>query len=126
MTFDAVLLAAEPPHALGHRGETRAQRGERRVSAAPWTSRPPHKLTSLKQRLLANGWLTSKQITAQLGVGRTTIGRWRTEGRIKARICNDGGEWLYWPAERPLDEHAVDPDVSAAATGDNPTARGAL
>ena len=126
MTFDAVLLAAEPPRALGHRGETRAQRGERRVSAAPWTCRPPHKLTSLKQRLLANGWLTSKQITAQLGIGRTTIGRWRTEGRIKARICNDGGEWLYWPAERPLDEHAVDPDVSAAATGDNPTARGAL
>ena len=76
--------------------------------------------------LLANGWLTSKQITAQLGIGRTTIGRWRTEGRIKARICNDGGEWLYWPPERPLDEHAVDADVSAAATGDNPTARGAL
>ena len=84
------------------------------------------KLTSLKQRLLANGWLTSKQITAQLGIGRTTIGRRRTEGRIKARICNDGGEWLYWPPERPLDEHAVDADVSAAATGDNPTARGAL
>src|SRR5438552_17729134 len=107
MTFEAVLRAAEPPRALGHRGETRAQRGERRVSAAPWTCQPPHKLTSLKQRLLANGWLTSKQIRAQLGIGRTTIGRWRTEGRIKARICTDGGEWLYSPPERPPDAHAV-------------------
>ena len=116
---------AQVANLLNERGLQTGAGGAFDPTSVHWV-RFAHKLTSLKQRLLANGWLTSKQITAQLGIGRTTIGRWRTEGRIKARICNDGGEWLYWPAERPLDEHAVDPDVSAAATGDNPTARGAL
>jgi hypothetical protein len=88
--------------------------------------RVAHQLESLKKRLLANGWQTSKQLTATLGVGRTTLGRWRTAGRITARICNDAGEWLYWPPERPLDEHPVDADVAAGATGDNSTARGAV
>jgi transcriptional regulator with XRE-family HTH domain len=53
------------------------------------------KLKSLKQRLLEAGMLTGKQIAARLGVRRTTIGRWRREGRLEARICNDQGEWLY-------------------------------
>ena len=116
---------AQVANLLNERGLQTGAGGAFDPTSVHWV-RFAHKLTSLKQRLLANGWLTSKQITAQLGIGRTTIGRWRTEGRIKARICNDGGEWLYWPPERPLDEHAVDADVSAAATGDNPTARGAL
>jgi hypothetical protein len=69
-----------------------------------------HKLKSLKQRLLNGGWLTGKQIASKLGVKRTTLGRWRTTGRINARICNDRGEWLYrLPPEK-----------------DNPTARGAV
>jgi hypothetical protein len=57
------------------------------------------KLKSLKERLLEAGMLTSKQLCAQLGVCRSTLARWRQEGRIKARICNDIGEWLYWPPE---------------------------
>lgn len=56
-------------------------------------------LTSFKERLIAAGMLTGKQIAAQLGVRRTTIGRWRREGRLKARICNEMGEWLYSPQQ---------------------------
>jgi hypothetical protein len=89
-----------------------------------------HKLTSLKERLLAAGWLTCKQITARLGVGRTTIGRWRAEGRLTGRLCNDHGEWLYLPPQAPpLDDQA--PQEAAAlgappAHGDNSPARGAV
>jgi hypothetical protein len=41
--------------------------------------------------------LTSKQLSTELGISRTTIGRLRTESHLKACICNDHGEWLYWP-----------------------------
>src|SRR5437870_8055854 len=44
--------------------------------------------------------ITKKQLSAMLGVSRTTIGKLRTQGRLKARICNDQGEWLYWPPEQ--------------------------
>jgi DNA invertase Pin-like site-specific DNA recombinase len=64
------------------------------------------KLPSLKERLLAAGMLTTKQLGEKLGVKRSTIGRWRTRGLLQARICNDAGEWLYWlpkhfPPRRP-------------------------
>jgi DNA invertase Pin-like site-specific DNA recombinase len=60
------------------------------------------KLPSLKDRLLAAGMLTTKQLGEKLGVPRSTIGRWRTQGLIEARICNDVGEWLYWlPKQTP-------------------------
>jgi predicted site-specific integrase-resolvase len=36
-----------------------------------------------------------KQIVSKLGVTRTTLGKWRQTGRVRARICNDRGEWLY-------------------------------
>jgi hypothetical protein len=38
--------------------------------------------------------MTGKQIAIRLGVKRSTLGRWRTTNRLKARICNDRGEWL--------------------------------
>jgi hypothetical protein len=63
--------------------------------------------TSLKERLLAAGTLTGTQIATQLGVRRTTIGRWRREGRLDARICNEMGQWLYAPGQpRPADPNA--------------------
>jgi hypothetical protein len=88
-----------------------------------------HKLGSLKQRLRATGWRTSKQMTTLLGVNRTTLGRWRAARRVTARVCNDAGEWLYWPpAERPLAEPATDADMPSSVNGigDNPTVRGAV
>jgi hypothetical protein len=81
-----------------------------------------HKLKSLRQRLLEAGWLTGKQITAKLGVKRGTLGRWRQTGRIKARICNDRGEWLYWLA----DEFAASGANIPQSGADKPTARGAV
>ena len=57
------------------------------------------KIPSLKQRLLAEGMLTTKQLSEKLGVKRSTIGRWRSQGLIDARICNDAGEWLYRPPQ---------------------------
>jgi hypothetical protein len=48
--------------------------------------------------------LTGKQVSAKLGVSRTTLGRLRAPRRIEARICNDKGEWLYslpLPPESP-------------------------
>jgi hypothetical protein len=58
------------------------------------------KLKSLKERLLQTGMITKRQICARLGVSRTTISKLRTQGRLKARICNDHGEWLYWPPDQ--------------------------
>ena len=77
------------------------------------------KLKNLKERLLEAGMLTRKQVSAKFGIGRTTLGRWRADGRIKARICNDHGEWLYWPPERRLASGtpAHDPMVDSTAGG---------
>ena len=55
----------------------------------------------------ANADALYDQIAAQLGVRRTTIGRWRREGRLEARICNEMGQWLYAPGQpRPSDHSA--------------------
>jgi DNA invertase Pin-like site-specific DNA recombinase len=74
------------------------------------------KLKSLKQRLLEAGMLTGKQLSAKLGIGRSTLGRWRAEGRLKARICNDLGEWLYWPPEPLLPSGTPSPDQMVKST----------
>ena len=82
--------------------------------------------TSLKERLLAAGMLTGTQIAAQLGVRRTTIGRWRREGRLKARICNEMGQWLYAPGQpRPSDPSAPC-DTAALAPEDISRVGGAV
>ena len=66
--------------------------------------------------------LTGRQTQAKLGVKRTTLSRWRTTGHIKARICNELGEWLYWLP--PEEEHGV---TDATPTQkDNSTAGGAV
>ena len=84
------------------------------------------KLKSLKERLLAAGWLTGRQIQEQLGVRRTTLGRLRRAGAIEGRICNELGEWLYWPPEVPLpDGHHPEADVELRGK-DNSSARGAV
>src|SRR5207247_5144130 len=84
-------------------------------------------LESLKKRLLGAGMLTSKQMAARLGVSRTTLGIWRRQGRLQARICNDQGQWLYWPPsdERPADTEAPDRRLAAGAR-DSSAVRGAV
>ena len=81
-----------------------------------------HKLKSLKQRLLDCGWLTQREMSSRLGLKRSALGRRRQAGRIKARICNDRGEWLYWPPSQ--DE--IPATGPAAMLNDSPTARGAV
>ncbi len=79
------------------------------------------KLKSLKERLLEAGMLTTQEISARLGVGRTTLGRLRRNGRLKACICNDHGEWLYWPPDQ-----LPSPTTPSPAPMGNSTARGAI
>jgi len=81
-----------------------------------------HKLKSLKQRLIEAGWLTQRQMSSRLGVKRSTLGRRRQAGHIKARICNDGGEWLYWPPS----QGEIPATSPAPRANDSSTARGAV
>ncbi len=77
------------------------------------------KLKTLKQRLLEAGMCTSKQMTANFGHSRHVLSRLRLQGKIKARICNDHGEWLYWPPDRPSDSLAPQfaPPITSTARG---------
>jgi transposase-like protein len=59
------------------------------------------KLPSLKQRLITAAMLTTRQLGELLGVKRSTIRRWHAQGLVEARICNELGEWLYWPEADP-------------------------
>jgi len=83
-------------------------------------------LTSLKLRLLAAGMLTGKQIAAQLGVRRTTIGRWRREGRLEARICNEMGHWLYAPPRADLSDGRPPSERAGLNVKDTSTVGGAV
>jgi hypothetical protein len=79
------------------------------------------KIKSFKAHLIDAGMLTGEQIAARLGISRTTIGKRRVDGRLKARICNDHGEWLYWPPEPtppvPSSSSNETPTVSSTAGG---------
>jgi hypothetical protein len=75
------------------------------------------KLKRLKERLLEAGMLTVTQLSAKLDISRTTIGKLLTQGRLKACICSDAGEWLYWPWEQipPPAISSTDPIVTSTA-----------
>ena len=112
---------AQAAHMLNERG-LRTGAGDAFDSDSVHWVRFAHKLKSLKQRLLEDGWQTAKQIASTLGVKRTTLGRWRQQGRILARICNDRGEWLYpMPDNLPASGENITPSPT-----DNPAARGAV
>jgi DNA invertase Pin-like site-specific DNA recombinase len=122
--IDALLdeyTDAQAAHRLNERG-LRTGAGEAFDSASIHWVRFSHKIKSLRQRLIDAGWLTGKQIASELGVTRATLGRWRLTGRIKARICNDRGEWLY----RLPDELAASGANMTTSAEDKPTARGAV
>ncbi len=87
---------AQVAHMLNERG-LRTGAGDAFDAAAVQWVRFSAKLPSLKQRLMAAGMLTTRQLGELLGLKRTTIGRWRRQGLIEGRICNELGEWLYLP-----------------------------
>ena len=90
---------AQVSHVLNERG-LRTGAGDAFNSDSVQWVRYAHKLKSFKQRLLDDGWLTGRQTQERLGVKRSTLRRWRATDRLKARICNDLGEWLFWlPSE---------------------------
>jgi hypothetical protein len=114
---------AQVAHVLNERGLRTGAGDAFDPSNVRWV-RFSHKLKSLKQRLQGEGWLLGKHTERELGVSRSTLARWRKTGRIKARICNGLGEWLYCltPDGKPLPAPA-----SARTTGQNrSTARGAV
>ena len=74
------------------------------------------KIKSLKERLLEAGWLTVEQVSAKLGLGRTSIGKLRLQGKLQGRICNDHGQWLYWLSDPVPDSWSKEtPNVSSTA-----------
>ncbi len=116
---------AQVAHMLNERG-LRTGSGEAFDAVSVQWVRTSAKLPSLKDRLLAAGWLTTKQIGERLGVGRSTLGRWRTHGLIEARICNARGEYLYWPpTEAPVHRKRSPKQPGEAAGGKSPV-RGAV
>ena len=112
---------AQVAHVLNERGLHTGAGDAFDSHSVQWV-RHAHKLRSLKQRLLDEGWVTGRQAQQRLGVNRTTLGRWRTSGRIQARICNDLGEWLY---RLPAD-HEAHAGHAQTPSKDNSTAGGAV
>lgn len=112
---------AQVAHQLNQRGlHTGAGQAFDTISVK-WV-RHAHKIKSFKQRLLDEGWLTGRQTQARLGVKRSTLQRWRSTGRLTARICTDLGEWLYW---LPADAEGDRTHPTSTPMGSS-TARGAV
>ena len=90
---------AQVAHILNERG-LHTGAGEAFDAVAVQWVRSTAKLPSLKQRLITAGMLTTRQLGELLGVKRSTIRRWHAQGLVEARICNELGEWLYWPPKQ--------------------------
>ena len=126
--MDAMLdeyTDAQVANLLNERGLRTGAGDDFDTEAVQWV-RFSHKMKSLKARLLASGWLSRAQMASKLGVKRSTVGRLRRQGRIKGRICNDMGEWLYWPPDG--NPPTIAPPLASVPPGhtDNSTARGAV
>jgi len=90
---------AQVAHILNQRGLHTGAGDDFDAPSVRWV-RFTAKLPSLKERLLAAGMLTTRQLQEMLGVKRSTLGRWRAQGLVQARICNELGEYLYWPPKQ--------------------------
>ena len=84
------------------------------------------KYKSLKQRLLDAGWISCKHLCDKLDISRTTLSRRRLDGTVRGRLCNDAGEWLYWPPDLMPQDTTEPPSHSVIGQDVTPTARGAL
>jgi hypothetical protein len=116
---------AQVAHILNERGLRTGAGVEFDSTSVQWV-RTSAKLKSLKDRLLSAGMVTGKALEAQLGIRRTTLSRLRRSGAIKAAICNEQGQWLYWPPKTL--EPTNPPPAADAGPGSKgrPTARGAV
>src|SRR5207249_1361292 len=86
---------AKVAHILNERGVRTGAGDAFNTVSIKWV-RYSAKIKSLKERLIDEGWLTVKQVSAKLGITRSAIYRRRLRGELKGRLCNDHGQWLYW------------------------------
>ncbi len=118
--IDALLeeyTDAQVAHILNEQ-EMRTGAGETFDTASVKWVRYSAKIKSLKERLLDAGWLTVKQVSTRLGLSRTSICKLRLEGKIKGRICNDHGQWLYWLPEPTSNDPAKPSSCVSSTAGD--------
>jgi len=54
-----------------------------------------YQLRGRRERLLARGLLTLREVADKLGLHTTTVKVWRQKGYIRAHVCDDRGEYLY-------------------------------
>ena len=105
---------AKVAHILNERGMRTGAGDAFDTVSVKWV-RYSAKIKSLKERLLEEGWLTVKQVSARLGIDRGTINKRRLQGQIKARLCNDHGQWVYWLPE-PVTSLSNDKITSVSST----------
>lgn len=83
------------------------EKGLETGAGAPFSSeavrwvRSTHGLMSLKQGLQSEGWLTRAEYAAKFGVSYETVKYLLKKNLIQGRTCNDKGEWLLSPNQRP-------------------------
>ena len=105
---------AKVAHILNERGMRTGAGDAFDTVSVKWV-RYSAKIKSLKERLLEEGWLTVKQVSARHGIDRGTINKRRLQGQIKARLCNDHGQWVYWLPE-PVTSLSNDKITSVSST----------
>lgn len=56
-------------------------------------------IKSYKERLTAKGMIPPKEISGRYGIPYSTIKDWRKNGILSGTVCNDKGDWLYFPVD---------------------------
>jgi DNA invertase Pin-like site-specific DNA recombinase len=117
---------------LNERGHATGAQAAFDITSIAWL-RHVHHLPSLKQRLLAAGGLTTRQLAAQIGVTASVVRTWAQKGRVVARRCNERGERVFASlAEQPEPIRLLAAgrgtvnQVSPAAASDTNHVRGAV
>ncbi len=117
--IDALLdeyTDAQVAHILNDRGLRTGAGDAFDRTSVQWV-RYSAKLETLKDRLLKAGMVTGRQMCATLDIARRTLAAWRVKGRVRARMCNDNGEWLYWPLGEAPRKYSRAPMITSTARG---------
>ncbi|MCP3998285.1 MAG: recombinase family protein [bacterium] len=91
---------AEVARLLNERGAETGAGAPFSPAAVKWV-RCSHGLQSLKQRLMAAGWLTTTEYAVKSGVHYGTVKVWLRDGLLTGRASNDAGHWLLDPKQKP-------------------------